>query len=113
MRLTICCLIWRDGSLSSSRDAEGLIRISYPATTPQILYDVVERKIRLVAAGLESGQILGVLGQAEAHGFVDQIGDRALRLDGFETEGAVEILIEVNGGALGIGHKLKGNVKAF
>jgi hypothetical protein len=47
------------GIASISLTADGLMKRLYPATPPEILDDVLEGKVGLRLAQLESGQILG------------------------------------------------------
>src|SRR6478672_11100521 len=89
---------------SSSLTADGSMRTLWLATTLQVFEHVGKGDARLAGAGIKGRQILGILGQAEPHGRIDQLGDALFGLGGFDAEGPVNAGIEVDGGALGCGH---------
>ena len=71
------------------------------ATPPEILDDRLERKIRFGFTEFECGQILGVLAQRCLDGVVDEVGHGSVGLGRLQTQGSVDLGIEVDRGPLG------------
>src|SRR3989304_163409 len=84
------------GMLSSSFEAEGLIRILYFSTGPQIFEDLLKIQIRLVFSLFKSGQIFNILDKTPADSLIDQLGQRLVVLGRLNFQGLIQIGIKID-----------------
>jgi hypothetical protein len=75
------------------------MRRSNLATPLQVADDLLEGQVRFRGSLLERGQILGVLRQGGADRLVDQLREAGVGLGRLDAQGAVELGLEVDGGA--------------
>jgi hypothetical protein len=83
------------GSRRNSTAAERLKKISYVTMLLELAQDILESLQRVFTSPLQSGEILGILGQGITHGLVDEIGNRPARLSGLYPQSFVQHRIEV------------------
>ena len=76
-----------------------IIRSLYSATPFQALDERVERKTPVILPFGEGHKVLSILGEGGFHRIIDHIGDRPTHSRGFQTQGAVEYGLEIDGSA--------------
>ena len=85
---------------SSSFRADFLIRTLYLATSLQILDDVLERIVRFFLPNFESFDVAGILGERGSDRLIDEFGDASIRFCRLETQCAMQVRIEIDGGTV-------------
>ena len=68
----------------------------YLATPFEILDDGLEREVGLGFAKFERRQIVGILGKARLDRIVDQLRHGSIGLGRLETQGSMDLRVEVN-----------------
>jgi len=96
MHWMIRCRSFLRGMDSISLTAEGFKTTLYFSTPFEILHNSFVRQVGLTHTLVKCRQILGILRQAQLHGFIDQVGDRPIRLGCLQAKGPMDFLFEIN-----------------